>query len=165
MALMEIESEETKDGVVVVEKAELDIDVQDGEGGQSNGRVVLVGLAGKGKSSTSWVSSVEVLSEIEETESGNGTKLKAKLSLEKYAYKIEIALPGTECLPFASKSNKDVEVHCSEEPWGVWGITASAELVVINVETLAIEARNFCSLIGCGKTSGSPSRRSFTVEP
>ena len=56
---------------------------------------------------------------MEETERGNGTKLKVKLSLEKYAYK-QNCLPGTECLvPSASESNKDVEVHCSEEPWGV----------------------------------------------
>ena len=85
MALMEIEPEETKDGVVVVvEKAELDIDVQVGEGGQSNAaHVVLVGLAGNGGSSTSGVSRVSLLSEMEETERGKGTKLKTKLSLRK----------------------------------------------------------------------------------
>ena len=122
MALMEIEPEETKDGVVVVEKAELDVDVQVGEGGQSNAaHVVLVGLAGNGGSSTSGVSRVSLLSEMEETERGKGTKLKNKIKpLKKInMHTNKIVLPGTECLVSASVSNKDVEVDCSEEPWGV----------------------------------------------
>jgi len=104
MALMQIESEGRN--VVVVEKVELDIDVQVGEGGQSNPLRVELGLEGKGKSSNSRVSRVLGRSEMEETESGNAT--------------------GTECLLSASESNKDVEVRvlevverCSEEPWGV----------------------------------------------
>ena len=56
MALIEIESEGSKDEVVVVGKAELDIDVQVGEGRQSNAARVVLGLVGKGKSSTSGVS-------------------------------------------------------------------------------------------------------------
>ena len=79
MALMQIVSDGR--GVEVVEKAELDIVVQLGEGGQSNAvRVELVGLAGEGKSSNSRISGVLASSEMGETERGNGTKkMKAKV--------------------------------------------------------------------------------------
>ena len=55
----------------------------------------------------------------------------------------------------------------AKEPVGVMGlcgITAFAESVVMNVEMLAIEVRNFCSLIGCGRISSNPSKRSFAAE-
>jgi len=92
---MQIESAGSK--AEVVEKAGLDIVVQVGEGGQLNEVRVELGLAGKGKLSTSRVSRASGLSEIEETGCGNTS--------------------GTERSPSASEWDKDVEIleileHC-----------------------------------------------------
>jgi hypothetical protein len=72
---MQIESAGCK--VEVVEKAELDIVVEVGEGGQLNAVRVELGLAGKGKLSTSGISRASGLSEIEETGCRNASKMKA----------------------------------------------------------------------------------------
>jgi hypothetical protein len=71
---MRIESRASKVGVV--EKAELEIVVKVGEGGQLNAVRVELGLAGKGKSSTSRVPSLSRLSEMVETGRGNASKMK-----------------------------------------------------------------------------------------
>ena len=63
--------------VEVLEKVELDIVVQAGEGGPLNAVRVELGLAGMGKSSISRVERPSRVSEMEEIGRGNASKMKA----------------------------------------------------------------------------------------